>query len=44
MDAGHRAVIFDRFAGVKPQTIPEGTHFLIPGIQKATSIERILAP
>ena len=35
VDAGHRAVIFDRFRGVKPDTIPEGTHFLIPGIQKA---------
>lgn len=35
MDAGHRAVIFDRFAGIKPQTILEGTHFLIPGIQRA---------
>ena len=34
MDAGHRAVIFDRFAGVKTHTVPEGTHFLIPGIQR----------
>ena len=35
VDAGHRAVIFDRFAGIKPRSIPEGTHFLIPGIQRA---------
>ena len=35
VDAGHRAVIFDRFAGIKPQTVPEGTHFIVPGIQRA---------
>ena len=35
VDAGHRAVLFDRFSGIKPNTVPEGTHFLIPGIQKA---------
>jgi prohibitin 1 len=34
VDAGQRAVIFDRFRGVKPNTISEGTHFYIPGIQK----------
>ena len=32
---GHRAVIFDRFAGVRPKTIGEGTHFLIPWVQRA---------
>ena len=35
MDGGSRAVIFDRFTGVKPFVIGEGTHFLIPWVQKA---------
>lgn len=34
VDAGHRAVIFDRFAGVKDIVMGEGTHFLIPLIQR----------
>ena len=34
VDGGHRAVIFDRFTGIKPNVIGEGTHFLIPWIQK----------
>ncbi|VDO80288.1 unnamed protein product, partial [Onchocerca flexuosa] len=33
VDGGQRAVIFDRFTGVKPEVIGEGTHMLIPGIQ-----------
>ncbi|KAJ2725252.1 Prohibitin-1, subunit of the prohibitin complex (Phb1p-Phb2p) [Coemansia sp. Benny D115] len=32
---GHRAVIFDRLQGVKQTVIGEGTHFLIPGLQRA---------
>ena len=32
---GSRAVIFDRISGVKEQVINEGTHFLIPWLQKA---------
>ncbi|KAI6133236.1 hypothetical protein EDD16DRAFT_1530655 [Pisolithus croceorrhizus] len=32
---GFRAVMFDRFAGVKDQATGEGTHFLIPWLQKA---------
>jgi len=32
---GTRAVIFDRFSGVKPDVVEEGTHFLIPWLQKA---------
>ncbi|XP_062518882.1 prohibitin 1-like [Corticium candelabrum] len=31
---GHRAVIFDRFSGVLPVVSGEGTHFLIPGLQR----------
>nr|AEA95820.1 mitochondrial prohibitin [Charybdis japonica] len=34
VDAGHRAVIFDRFMGVKQSVIGEGTHFFIPWVQK----------
>jgi len=34
VDAGHRAVIFDRFAGVKQDVIGEGTHFFIPWVQR----------
>ena len=33
VEAGHRAIIFDRFVGIKPEIIGEGTHFLIPFIQ-----------
>ena len=32
---GTRAVIFDRLAGVKEQIVNEGTHFLVPWLQKA---------
>jgi len=34
VDGGQRAVIFDRFSGVKPEVTGEGTHFLIPWVQK----------
>lgn len=32
---GSRAVIFDRLAGVKKEVKSEGTHFLIPWLQKS---------
>lgn len=32
---GHRAVIFDRFSGVKDVASGEGTHFLVPWLQRA---------
>lgn len=32
---GTRAVIFDRLSGVKPNVVEEGTHFLIPWLQRA---------
>jgi len=35
VDAGHRAVIFDRYSGIKPKPKGEGTHFIIPGLQQA---------
>jgi prohibitin 1 len=34
VDGGQRAVLFDRFRGVLEQTVDEGTHFLIPWLQK----------
>lgn len=34
VDGGHRAVIFDRFAGVKKHVMGEGTHFFIPWVQR----------
>ncbi|CAO4359903.1 unnamed protein product [Caenorhabditis nigoni] len=34
VDGGQRAVIFDRFSGVKNEVVDEGTHFLIPWVQK----------
>ncbi|XP_060570910.1 prohibitin 1-like [Ruditapes philippinarum] len=34
VDGGHRAVIFDRFRGVQQTIIGEGTHFLIPWVQR----------
>ena len=32
---GTRAVIFDRLSGVKKDVVEEGTHFLVPWLQKA---------
>ena len=34
VDGGHRAVIFDRFRGVQNEIIGEGTHFLVPWVQR----------
>lgn len=34
VDGGVRAVIFDRFMGVKQEVIGEGTHFFIPWVQR----------
>ncbi|GAX82481.1 hypothetical protein CEUSTIGMA_g9908.t1 [Chlamydomonas eustigma] len=33
VDGGERAVIFDRFRGVLPEPVGEGTHFRIPWVQ-----------
>ncbi|KAI8148671.1 band 7 family-domain-containing protein [Fennellomyces sp. T-0311] len=35
VQGGHRAVIFDRLQGVKNESTGEGTHFLIPWLQRA---------
>ncbi|KAK4778809.1 hypothetical protein SAY86_006337 [Trapa natans] len=34
VDGGQRAVIFDRLRGVMEETVGEGTHFLVPWLQK----------
>lgn len=34
VDGGQRAVIFDRFQGIKPLVVGEGTHFIIPWVQR----------
>ncbi|XP_011823908.1 PREDICTED: LOW QUALITY PROTEIN: prohibitin-like [Mandrillus leucophaeus] len=34
VDAGHRAVLFDRFRGVQAIEVGKGTHFLTPWLQK----------
>ncbi|KAF8010998.1 hypothetical protein BT93_J1588 [Corymbia citriodora subsp. variegata] len=34
VDGGQRAVIFDRLRGVLEDTVSEGTHFLVPWLQK----------
>ncbi|KAK8609172.1 hypothetical protein V6N13_025479 [Hibiscus sabdariffa] len=34
VDGGERAVIFDRLRGVLDKTVEEGTHFLVPWLQK----------
>lgn len=34
VDGGHRAVIFDRFQGIKESVVGEGTHFFIPWVQR----------
>lgn len=34
VDGGHRAVIFDRFSGIKNSVVGEGTHFFIPWVQR----------
>nr|POE76038.1 prohibitin-3, mitochondrial [Quercus suber] len=34
VDGGQRAVIFDRVRGILNETVGEGTHFLVPWLQK----------
>ncbi|XP_011494337.1 PREDICTED: protein l(2)37Cc [Ceratosolen solmsi marchali] len=34
VEGGYRAVIFDRFVGIKNNVVGEGTHFIIPWIQR----------
>jgi prohibitin 1 len=44
VEAGHRAVIFDRFSGIKEKPVGEGTHFLIPAIQRANMMDVRIQP
>ncbi|XP_011796685.1 PREDICTED: prohibitin-like [Colobus angolensis palliatus] len=39
VDAGQRAVIFDRFHGVQDTVVGEGTHFLILWVQKPITFD-----
>lgn len=39
VEAGHRAVIFDRLQGVLAKPVGEGTHFLIPWLQRAIKFD-----
>jgi len=34
VEGGHRAVIFDRFSGIKQDVVGEGTHFFVPWVQR----------
>jgi prohibitin 1 len=34
VEGGHRAVIFDRFAGINEEVIGEGTHFMVPWLHR----------
>ncbi|CAE6221398.1 unnamed protein product [Arabidopsis arenosa] len=35
VDGGHRAIVFNRFSGIKDKVYPEGTHFKIPLFERA---------
>lgn len=39
VDAGHRAIIWDRVRGVLPKVKNEGTHLRIPGIQRVITYD-----
>ncbi|KAJ3417215.1 Prohibitin-1, subunit of the prohibitin complex (Phb1p-Phb2p) [Chytridiales sp. JEL 0842] len=39
VEGGHRVVLFDRFRGVLPDTIGEGTHFRVPWVQKVVDFD-----
>jgi hypothetical protein len=38
VQGGYRAVLFDRIQGVKPESAGEGTHFLVPWLQRAVQV------
>mmetsp|Transcript_5542 Transcript_5542/g.15204 ORF Transcript_5542/g.15204 Transcript_5542/m.15204 type:complete len:278 (+) Transcript_5542:17-850(+) len=44
VDGGHRAVIWDRFSGVKEGVYGEGTHFRVPLIQYPTIFDVRMRP
>ena len=44
VDGGHRAVIFDRVSGINNVVVGEGTHFMIPWIQKPYILTSVPVP
>ncbi|CAG8564607.1 2964_t:CDS:2 [Ambispora leptoticha] len=44
VQGGFRAVIFDRIKGVKDKSVGEGTHFLVPWLQKAVLYDVRIKP
>ncbi|KNE62560.1 hypothetical protein AMAG_07765 [Allomyces macrogynus ATCC 38327] len=44
VQGGTRAVIFDRMSGVRPEVTGEGTHFLVPWLQRAIIYDVRLRP
>ncbi|CAH9082588.1 unnamed protein product [Cuscuta epithymum] len=36
VDGGHRAIVFNRISGIKEKVYPEGTHFMIPWLERPT--------
>ena len=44
VDAGHRAILFNRFSGIQNNVIGEGTHFLTPILQKAYVMDVRIVP
>lgn len=44
VDGGKRVVIFDRFSGVRDTVVGEGTHLLMPGIQRAIPMDIRVRP
>ncbi|KAL7000464.1 Prohibitin-1, subunit of the prohibitin complex (Phb1p-Phb2p) [Sarracenia purpurea var. burkii] len=34
VDGGHRAILFNRIIGVKDEVYPEGTHFMVPWLER----------
>lgn len=39
VEGGHRAIVFNRFQGIKDTVYSEGTHFLIPLIERAITYD-----
>lgn len=35
VDGGHRAIKYSRISGIQPNVYPEGTHFLIPWVERS---------
>lgn len=42
VEGGHRAVVWDRFSGVKDQVYNEGTHFRVPFLQVTHAVLFVL--